>query len=273
VRILTTEPLTLELREWETATAPEGADLTDADRRLAESLADGDRRFVVEELRGGVRLRATSWIGVVRFERFEVRVVPKLAGGNLGVLEMLEYASGLDALARLRATRELDVERDGRLIDLLAQLLAGACERILHDGLLQDYVTREETLGVLRGRLRVDVQVRRRFGRVDQLECRFDELETNVLDNQLSPRRLAWHAECAATTRRGGALRGSTACSLRPPMRPRSSRRLPTRSSNTRAATSGIGLPMPSAGCSFAGSRCAICLPPVAVGRMRSCST
>jgi hypothetical protein len=40
VRILTREPLTLELREWETAIAPDLAQLTDGDRRLAESLAD-----------------------------------------------------------------------------------------------------------------------------------------------------------------------------------------------------------------------------------------
>lgn len=211
MRILASEPLTLELREWETATAPEGALLTDGDRRLAESLSDGERRLVVEELRGGMRLRATSWIGVVRFEQFEVRVVPKLVGGNLGVLEMLDFASGLGALARLRATRGLDVLPDGRLIDLLAQLLAGACERILRDGLIQGYVTRDETLGVLRGRLRLDAQVRRRFGRVDQLECRFDELETNVLDNQLLTvalglaRRVCRHDE---TRRRVARLHG-----------------------------------------------------------------
>jgi 5-methylcytosine-specific restriction enzyme subunit McrC len=185
VRIVSREPLTLELREWEAATAPDDAVLTDADRRLAEWLGDGERRIVVDELRVGIRLRATSWIGVVRFEQFEVRVVPKLVGGNLGVLEMLDFASGLDALARLRATRSLEVLPDGRLIDLLAQLLASASEHILRDGLLQDYVTRDETLGMIRGRLRIDEQVRRRFARIDQLECRFDELETNVLDNQL----------------------------------------------------------------------------------------
>jgi 5-methylcytosine-specific restriction enzyme subunit McrC len=185
VRIVGANPTAIELEEWESVQAPEGIELTERDRGLVASLKGGEGRLHVDELVGSIRLRATSWIGVVRFEQFEVRVVPKLVGGNLGVLEMLEYASGLSALRRLRASRELHVVPAGRLIDLLAELLAEAAEQILRDGLLQDYVTRDETLGVLRGRLRIHDQVRRRFARIDQLECRFDELETNVPDNQL----------------------------------------------------------------------------------------
>ena len=211
MKLVGVDPVALELQEWELATAPAGLALSDRDRQLAASLGTGDGRLRVEELVGGIRLRATSWIGVVRFEQFEVRVVPKLVGGNLGVIEMLEYASGIDALRRLRSGRELDTSPDGRLIDLLAQLLADASERILRDGLLQDYVVHDETLGVLRGRLRIDAQVRRRFGRVDQLECRYDELETNVPDNQLLAlalglaRRVCRHPE---TRRRVARLHG-----------------------------------------------------------------
>ena len=43
-------------------------------------------------------ITARSWVGVVRFERFEVRVVPKLAGNNIGLVEMIEFATGLDSL-------------------------------------------------------------------------------------------------------------------------------------------------------------------------------
>jgi 5-methylcytosine-specific restriction enzyme subunit McrC len=173
-----------ELREWESTSTLSGLRLTAADRQLAEALSAG-QRMVVEELLEGVRIRATSWIGVVQFEHFEVRVVPKLVGGNLGVLEMLEYASGVEALTRLQSIRLLDVSTQGRLVDLLAMLLAEASERIVRDGLLQDYVTREESLNVLRGRLRVVDQFRRRFGRIDHLECLFDELESDTLENRL----------------------------------------------------------------------------------------
>ena len=69
--------------------------------------------------------------------------------------------------------------------DLLGQLLAEATALIVRDGVLSDYVTREETLTTLRGRLRIDDQIRRRFLQVDRLDCRFDELETDIVENRL----------------------------------------------------------------------------------------
>ena len=180
----------VRLAEWSTAFV-DGAELTDGDRRLAGALGSGDPRLIVEELRGGVRIVSRSWIGVVRFEAFEVTIEPKVAGGNLGVVHMLEYASGLKALDRLVSDRTLRTAKSGRLADLLGQLLAEATALIVRDGVLSDYVTREETLTTLRGRLRIDDQVRRRFLQVDRLDCRFDELETDIVENQLLGAALA----------------------------------------------------------------------------------
>jgi 5-methylcytosine-specific restriction enzyme subunit McrC len=139
----------------------------------------------VTELADSIRLDASEWIGVVRFSSLEVRVVPKLVGENLGVLQMLEYASGLGALSRLDAARTLAGDRDGSLVDLLALLLAEASLQIAKQGILQDYVTHEEALPRLRGRLLPYEQAVRRFGQVQVVECRFDDLETDIPENQL----------------------------------------------------------------------------------------
>jgi len=184
VRILFGAFPLVELGEWELAVVHD-FELTERDRRLTTALCQGDKRLVVEELREGTRIQARSWIGEVRFESWGIRVVPKLVGGNLGVVEMLDYASGLHALDRFHGERELATSKDGSLVDLLGLLLAEACARLIRDGLLQDYVVHEETLPAMRGRLLYDRQVRRRFGRLDQLECRFDEFETDIIENRL----------------------------------------------------------------------------------------
>jgi 5-methylcytosine-specific restriction enzyme subunit McrC len=179
-----------EMSEWSTRVFP-GVELTDGDRRLVAALGTGDTRLVVDELREGVRVTSRSWIGVVRFETLEVCVVPKVAGGNLGVLHMLEYASGLSALSRLESARTVQTAKKGRLADLLGLLLAEATSRLVRDGLLSDYVTREETLTTLRGRLRMNDQFRRRHLQVACLECRFDEHETDIVENRLLGAALA----------------------------------------------------------------------------------
>jgi len=175
---------TLELGEWESRLI-DGEILTPADQQLKQDLETGEEgRLVVDELRGGVRITARSWVGVVQFERFEVRVVPKLAGNNLGLVQMIEFATGLDALRRTSSARTLHTEGVG-LLDLLALLLAEASVAILRGGILADYIEREDDLPVLRGRLLGDQQMLRRFGQLDRLACRFDEHEQDIVENQL----------------------------------------------------------------------------------------
>jgi 5-methylcytosine-specific restriction enzyme subunit McrC len=181
----------VELSEWERRKRAPVNDLTDPDRQLATSLREADGgRLIVDESRDGVWLSATSWVGVVRFAFFEVRVVPKLAGGNLGILRMLDYSLGVGALRRYETLRKLETIGDS-LLELIAWLLGAACERLVGDGLLSDYVGREESLHVLRGRLRLMDQASRRFLRVDPLEVAFDDFETDIPENRVLGAALA----------------------------------------------------------------------------------
>jgi 5-methylcytosine-specific restriction enzyme subunit McrC len=174
----------VELAEWQRLPF-EDLELGDSDRLLAARLSgNGDGRLLIEEMKKGIRISATSWVGVVRFSQFELRVVPKLAGGNVGLVEMIEFTSGLSALRRNSGARTLDASGAG-LFDLLALLLAEHCERLLQDGLLADYVEHEDDLPAVRGRLLADQQILRRFGRVDRVICRFDEHEQDILENRL----------------------------------------------------------------------------------------
>jgi 5-methylcytosine-specific restriction enzyme subunit McrC len=98
---------------------------------------------------------------------------------------MLAYTSGLKALRRNRSRRTLHSGAKDSLFDFIALLLADATDRVVQEGLLHDYVLQEADLPVLRGRLRVSEQVRKRFGRVDRLECRYDDHLSDVPENQL----------------------------------------------------------------------------------------
>jgi 5-methylcytosine-specific restriction enzyme subunit McrC len=182
---MTSDLRIVQLTEWETGRQAPVAELTESDRQLATTLRQADGgRLLIDERRDGVWLSATSWVGVVRFAAFEIRVIPKLAGGNVGVVRMLDYALGVGALRRYESARELETLGDS-LLELIAWLLGRACDGLVRDGLLSDYVAREETLHVLRGRLRLKDQVGRRFLQVDPLEVAFDEFETDIGENQI----------------------------------------------------------------------------------------
>lgn len=109
----------LQLREWQEREI-DGMEFSHEDRVLADQLrSEESGRLLIDELRDGLRVTTRSWVGVVRFSGFEVHVVPKLAGENLGLVDLIEFAAGLDSLHRLSAERKLPSEGTS-LFDLIS---------------------------------------------------------------------------------------------------------------------------------------------------------
>ncbi|MFD0899638.1 McrC family protein [Actinomadura sediminis] len=157
---------------------PSAADLAAAD---SEELS---RRVGLRWLRGDVlEVTAGPHVGVVELDCATVRVRPKLKGEELAVLRMIDYSAGLDALRDLKTPQVLGQGLDLR--DLVCLLLTRETGGLLRHGLRRDYLRREEDLPTVRGRLLADRQVMRRFGRLDRLECRYDERSGDILDNRL----------------------------------------------------------------------------------------
>ncbi len=169
--------------EWSEFVVPsnwfEAEDYTELER-LAHELKD---RVTIDDLRTGVRIRTSSWVGVVRVGSVEIRIVPKLAGGNVGLARMLHLTTGLGGLSRIDARRFIETGGPS-LFDLVALLLAEECGYILRGGLLRDYVLREEESTVVRGRILTERQMQR-LGSAATISCRFDEHEQDVPENQL----------------------------------------------------------------------------------------
>lgn len=163
---------------------------SDADLQLARRLAEQQMLTVRWLADQRVEIVSNSWVGVVRFSNLDVLVEPKLVGDNLRVLRMLEYAAGIDLARELHVDRPLPADGSD-LFELVCMLLAREVNRLLLDGVLRDYRIVDDTLTVLRGRLRPREQYLRRFGRVDQLECRFDEYDCDIADNQFVTAALA----------------------------------------------------------------------------------
>jgi len=187
-----------EIPEWgrldiDGAGPPSTDDLTLARqlRGQADELgnAEGSKLLLDWSYDGRLRVRARSWVGVVRVAGHEIRVVPKHTHRSLGVLTMLRYASG-GMPEQVRSARTVQ-EGDRNLLDLMCLLLADESEMVVRQGALQDYVEHEEALAALRGRLLVDRQVHMRYGQVDEVECRFDELETDIAENRILAAGLA----------------------------------------------------------------------------------
>lgn len=160
----------------------EGQTLYPVDLTTAEATALNTSQLVKaipDEL--GWRVTAEYWVGSVARGDLVVRVSPKI--GAVQVLRLLAMADGA-------ADLDVDDERvqvadDADLSAVLARLFVLEAEHALASGPLRGYQTEDQTLPVLRGRLRLRDQYLRRFGQLSPLEVTVDEWTIDTTENRL----------------------------------------------------------------------------------------
>jgi 5-methylcytosine-specific restriction enzyme subunit McrC len=124
-------------------------------------------------------LKPGATIGAVSLPGLAVEIRPKIEIDR--VLFLLSYT--LDP----RAWRETDFSLEARasLLEAVIPAFAHHVRKALRRGVLQSYRSRDETLAGVRGRIRLDDHLRRRFGRVPPVEVQYDEFTEDVEPNRL----------------------------------------------------------------------------------------
>lgn len=125
-------------------------------------------------------LRPASTVGALEIDGLSVVIHPKIAMTQ--VLSLALYGMGAEGIRQLSP---FDFAGEAALPDLLALALAAAARRAFARGLLHGYRTEEEALYGVRGRIRFDEQLRRRFGRALPVEVRYDDFTDDILENRL----------------------------------------------------------------------------------------
>ena len=120
-----------------------------------------------------------STVGAVETGGLSVLIRPKI-----GIPQLLSLACY--AMGAYKPQPELfDFEEDTALPDALALALSSHARRAFSRGLLHGYREEEEALHTVRGRIRFDDQIRRRFGAPLPVEIRYDEYTADILANRL----------------------------------------------------------------------------------------
>ena len=178
----------LNLREWE---RKDDVALTLDERdalialRAEDSESDQQARVIRVEPVAGTQdqysLRPNSIIGAVEVGDLSVLIEPKIDIRQ--VLALACYAIGNGAVKF--QVDDFGFDQEDPLHDFLAIALAFQARKAFVRGLLHGYRTQEEALHTVRGRIRFDEQLRRRFGVPLPVEVRYDEFTADVLPNRL----------------------------------------------------------------------------------------
>ena len=149
---------------------------------------------------GAYCLRPGSIVGAVEADNLSLLIKPKI-----GIPQLLSLACY--AMDKFNPQENpFDFVRDESLPDALALSLNAMARRAFARGLLHGYRTEEEALYTVRGRIRFDEQIRRRFNAPLPVEVRYDEFTDDILANRLvkaAAYRLAGMRLRSAAARRG----------------------------------------------------------------------
>ena len=124
-------------------------------------------------------LRPGSTVGALETGDLSVLIEPKI-----GIPQLLSLACYALGVYKPQDTL-FDFTQATALPDILALALIAAARRAFGRGLLRGYLSEEDALHTVRGRIRFDEQIRRRYGIPLPVELRFDEFTKDILANQL----------------------------------------------------------------------------------------
>ncbi|MDQ0340526.1 5-methylcytosine-specific restriction enzyme subunit McrC [Caldalkalibacillus uzonensis] len=139
-------------------------------------------KLYFDELRTGVRFRSTSWVGVIELEGVRLVITPKFNKGFQSLIDMICFVEQLP----FHQWDETEAEW-GRhqLMELFVRLYLIELEKLMEIGIVKEYVTEEDNLTRLRGRPDFMKQLQHNFALAHRLYCRYDELATNIPENQV----------------------------------------------------------------------------------------
>ena len=138
--------------------------------------------LAIEPVRGksdSYRLRPGAIVGAVNAGNLSLRIQPKI-----DVLQLLSLACY--AIRFFIPNKSIfEFEQADALPDILARALATAAQRAFARGLLHGYRRRDESLYTVRGRIRFDEQLRRRFNMPLPVAVRYNEFTDDILANRM----------------------------------------------------------------------------------------
>ncbi|MDP9983483.1 5-methylcytosine-specific restriction enzyme subunit McrC [Pseudarthrobacter oxydans] len=129
---------------------------------------------------GLYRIEPVGKVGSVRTPTVQLEVRPKDRLGLDRLLFLLGYAG--DQGFREDSVAAVE-EKD--LWSALAESLAQLAERALSRGVLQGYLTVDEALRTVKGRIRISDQISRRPGMLVPLEVSYDEFTEDIAENRI----------------------------------------------------------------------------------------
>lgn len=141
-----------------------------------------EQRFYFDELREGLRIRTTSFVGIIDLEHLRIIIQPKFDPTFTEVVDMMLFAKGN---AKWSERQSIGQAGHNDLFTLLVDLFIEETELLLLKGLKKDYIEEYGNLLQARGRISIRENMVKNFNLPTKIYCVYDELIYDIIENQV----------------------------------------------------------------------------------------
>lgn len=131
------------------------------------------------DIPGSYDLTPASKIGVIQLPHLAILIRPKIDIGR--VLFLLSYAMDPKHWQDVG----FDFQEKHSLVEAIAPGFLRQIRKAVHRGILKNYRLEETILPTVRGRLRLNEQIKRRYGNMPPIEVAFNEFTEDIKENRL----------------------------------------------------------------------------------------
>lgn len=173
---------TVSINEWEYS---EEIPLSISEIEFLQKKVNEDKKDskiqVIHKKDNLYELRATSYVGTIKIPNSYVIIIrPKIS--EIDFVKMLAYSEDLDVIDLFDIVY---TSKGEDLVDFMAKYFLDITNEIVQQGIYKSYLSIVDEIPTVKGRLLISQNIRRARPTQEKFWCQYDELSTDVLENQI----------------------------------------------------------------------------------------
>lgn len=141
-----------------------------------------EKRFFFDELTSGLRIKTQSWVGVIELEQIRFVIQPKFNHKFTSLMQMIAFANGIPYTYTQQTLADIN---HTNILEVLLHLFVNEAEKVIEMGFVKEYQHESDNLINMRGQIDFRKNLTRNFNIPTKVYCSYDELTTDIIENQL----------------------------------------------------------------------------------------
>ncbi len=166
-------------------------DLTPSDIKLGEFLQEKGILDFKRLQDKGLHITAKQFVGTVNFSKFKLKIIPKIYNKEKkdiwkNLATCIYFIEGYSLAKIVEFEKNEFIDNDESVLqEFIIWALVFQCKELIKKGLLKSYISNEENLSFLRGKIILKNQFVNDAQKNVKFFCEYDELEYDNIDNRI----------------------------------------------------------------------------------------